>query len=518
MPWSKAQVEAKRQLARMGFFTGVRRRFPAPPNSASSPWPSPKSLSASLPTVESFNPGLLPAVLRRRVEDIAARLQVPLDFPAAIMVVALGAMLGLRAVIQPKTQDDWRVTPNLWGAIVGPPSSMKTPSIRAVLKPLEAMQRTAMEKHRRELEVYENELEKYNIRKDDWKRKSRAAATKGSQIEDFALSPPAKPALPRYILNDATIEKLHEILEDNPQGVFLLRDELAGWFATLDKKGRESERPFYLESWNGDGSYAMDRIGRDMVYVPHLCVSVFGGVQPAKLKSYLRDAVLGGFNDDGLAQRLQVLVWPDSPTDWENIDRPPDSVAESEIIDLFERIDKMPPDDPTCHRFDSEAQQLFDDWRQELELRLRREDMPAVLESHLAKYRSLMPSLALIFHICENPDSPVVSLIQAQRAAAFCAYLESHARRVYSCVVRGENRAAATLGEKLKGGQLGAEFTVREVYLKKWAGLGGPERAREALEILEEAGWVRRVEAESSTKGGRPPERYEVNPEVLHGS
>ena len=306
----------------MGFFSGGRHGFQAAATSGTSPWPSLKPLSAPLPAVDPFNPELLPPLLRRYVEDMAERLQVPVDFPAATIVVALGGTIGRRALVRPKTQDDWLVVPNLWGGIVGRPASMKTPCIRAALRPLETMQSGAMEQYNRELETFENELEKQHIRKDAWRKKSRKAADRESQIDDFEHAAPDKPALRRYFVNDATIEKLHEILKENPQGVLLLRDELVGWLAALEKQGRESERPFFLEAWNGDGSYTVDRIGRGTLYVPHLCISVFGAVQPAKLERYLGDAVVGGFNDDGFAQRFQVLVWPDPPTDWENIDRP----------------------------------------------------------------------------------------------------------------------------------------------------------------------------------------------------
>ena len=58
-------------------------------------------------------------------------------------------------------------------------------------------------------------------------------------------------------------------------------------------------------------------------------------------------------------------------------------------------------------RFDAAAQKKFDAWREELELRLRgNADHPAI-ESHLAKYRSLIPSLALILHLLDNGIGPI---------------------------------------------------------------------------------------------------------------
>ena len=61
--------------------------------------------------------------------------------------------------------------------------------------------------------------------------------------------------------NNATIEKIAEILRDNPDGILYYRDELMGWLRSLDKAGREADRAFYLEAWNGNGSFSVDRIG-----------------------------------------------------------------------------------------------------------------------------------------------------------------------------------------------------------------------------------------------------------------
>lgn len=68
------------------------------------------------------------------------------------------------------------------------------------------------------------------------------------------------PKRTRYLVNDTTVEKVGEILADNPNGVLLFRDELVGFLA-LDREGQEGARTFFLESWNGDGRFTFDRIG-----------------------------------------------------------------------------------------------------------------------------------------------------------------------------------------------------------------------------------------------------------------
>jgi hypothetical protein len=109
-----------------------------------------------------------------------------------------------------------------------------------------------------------------------------------------------------------------------------------------------------------------------------------------------------------------------------------------------------------------------------------------------------------------------VSLEHARKAAAWCEYLESHARRVYSCIVTPQLRAARELAERIKQRKIGAKgvFSCRDVYLKGWSGLDGPEAVKLAAEVLEDAGWIRELPSESGQAGGRPSLRWQVNPRL----
>jgi len=53
------------------------------------------------------------------------------------------------------------------------------------------------------------------------------------------------------MVNDTTTEKMVVIHKDNPNGILVYREELMGLFCSLNKKGREEDRAFYLQSWNG---------------------------------------------------------------------------------------------------------------------------------------------------------------------------------------------------------------------------------------------------------------------------
>jgi Protein of unknown function (DUF3987) len=481
------------------------------------PWPQPETLGGDIPPVPSFKVEFLPEALRPWVTDTAERMQVPLDVPAACAVVALGGCVNRRAVIQPKTADSsWKVVPNLWGGIVLPPGFLKSPTLNVITHPVVRIEDFWRIEYESAVAAFNLEREQSEIERAAWRESCKAAFKKGQDMPirpDREVRPPVQR---RLVITDSTFEKVHEIMRDNPAGLFMIRDELTGWLAELEREGRQGERAFFLSGWNGDSGFTIDRIGRGNVHVPHCALSILGGIQPARLRTYLIDALRDGPANDGLMQRFQVLVWPDVSKDWKLIDRAPHAEAEARAVKVFKWLAALDPDQPRLFRFAADAQQLFYDWLCELEGRVRGDELHPALISHLAKYRSLMPSLALLFELADQaagPDnSDRVSLDHARQAAALCEYLEAHAVRIYSCVVSPELRAARELAKKIKGKKLGAIFSLRDIYVKNWSGLDTPEAARMAVRILEDSNWVRALESEPGR--GRPSERFAINPRV----
>jgi putative DNA primase/helicase len=173
----------------------------------------------------------------------------------------------------------------------------------------------------------------------------------------------------------------------------------------------------------------------------------------------------------------------------------------------------MDADNPLRLRFTADAQDLFVAYLTDLEKRLRSDDMSPFMVAHLAKYRKLMPALALIFSIADG-SLEAVGLHHAQQAADLCEYLEHHARRVYASRISPERLAAISLSHKLAKGwkREGGRFTVRDVYQNDWSRLGTPDEARAAVRLLEEAGWVTLKNPKSDR--GRPSEIYAINPKI----
>ncbi|MBC8143183.1 MAG: DUF3987 domain-containing protein, partial [Armatimonadetes bacterium] len=164
-------------------------------------------------------------------------------------------------------------------------------------------------------------------------------------------------------------------------------------------------------------------------------------------------------------------------------------------------------------RFAPDVQSLFDAWREDLENRLRSDSESPALTEHLAKYRSLMPSLALLLHLAgDYPALGCVPLDCANRAIAWCAFLEAHARRIYGAANDAPMEAAELLAARIKA-SLPNPFTPRSVAKKGWQGLTDTESVRAALDVLDDRGWVKVVERKPEG-GGRPSVEVWINPSL----
>lgn len=254
-------------------------------------WPDPKPIEFGLPDVPAFDLSLLPNAYRPFVQDAAERMQCPADFIAAPLIVASAAALGNRVVVAPKARDiGWLVPATLWGAVVARPGMMKSPVISMALKPLCALEKDMLREH--EVRLRQHELEK--LRYDVERKSIESALKKGSPINADAMPvAPTPPEPERLVTNDATAPKLAMLCAASPRGIMNVRDELTGWMENLRAEGREADRAFYLEGWNGLNSFQVDRVGRGSDHIKTLNILMFGGIQPGKLQNYVRAATHG---------------------------------------------------------------------------------------------------------------------------------------------------------------------------------------------------------------------------------
>jgi putative DNA primase/helicase len=489
-------------------------------------WGDPVLLPNTLNSVDPFELELLPNAFRDRVEDISVRMSCPPDFSGMAIVVCAASVIGRRVAIRPKEFDDWTVVPNLWGCGVGRPGLMKTSALQQVMHPLKLLATEAHEKYTKEMKEFlaNNELA---LLKHKQAKKEVAVSLVAGDVDDDALKKQLASAVEedppvhrRYIVMDSTYEAVCDMLRESQHGFLQYRDELSGWWATLAKEGQENARSFWLECWNGDGDYYIDRIGRGRIHIPINTISVLGATQPGKIQAYLQGAIKGDTGDDGMIQRHQMLVWPDSSAEWKQYDKWPNADAKRETLAAFRRLDTMTAgeigatqdagDDLPYLRFTSEAQRVFDEWLGQLEHQLRSDEDPPYLESHFSKYRSLIPSLALVFHLVDVGEGRI-GFDSITRAIRWGTYLASHARRAYGVLDLVTVSAARKILKRIETGELKDGFSIRDIYLSHQTGLATKLDAEAAVELLVDYGWLRTRKVAS---GGRPSTVCDLHPKI----
>lgn len=487
---------------------------------------SPRPLPEELPPVIPFSESLLPQALAPWVTDTWERMQCPPDYPAVAAMVALAGVVGRQIAVGPQAETDWLVIPNLWGLLVGRPGLLKSPAMEAMLTPLKRLAQEAAEGFVATQAEHEAALLAHKLRREALEKSARQKLAKDPKADlgtDLLLPPLEPPHLKRYISSDSSVEALGELLRQNPDGLLVHRDEIMSLLKWLDREDNAAARGFYLTAWNGDSGYTFDRIGRGLnLHIPALCLSLLGSTQPGRLAGYVRTALQGGAGDDGLLQRFGLLVWPDVSANWQEIDRPSHELARQQARQIFRRLSRLDPDavgatlqedGPPLLRFDPDALVRFRHWRGQLEQRLRSGELHPAMESHLAKYRKLVPALALLDHLVDNGQGPIGEK-SLHRALGWADYLESHARRVYAAVTLPEVAAARAILQRIRKGDLTPPFSGWQVWRPGWSGLDNRPVVQDALDLLVEYGWLMAERQSAKATGGRPSTQYHVHPAV----
>jgi putative DNA primase/helicase len=485
----------------------------------------PHPLPASLLPVAPFDLELIPTQLRPWAADLCERLQCPGDYIGVSVMAAAGSVIGRKVLVRPHLEDDWAVVANQWAMGIGRPGVMKSPAMDEALRPLKQLSCLAEQQFKADQLRYTVDAAAAKLRHDENLRAAAKIIKKDREADiSYLLEETAgsEPTLRRYIANDTTAEALGVLLQQNPNGLLVFRDELVSLLENLDQEEHATQRGLYLTGWNGNSPYTFDRITRGLhLSIDAVCLSILGSSQPGRISQYLSRAIRGGRFDDGLIQRFGLLVWPDVSREWRHVDRRPDRAAREAAYAVFQRLDQLDWRDIRAQRdrgstgdeeglpylrLGIDAYDIFVAWRIKLENAVRLGDMHPALESHLAKYRKLVPGLSLICHLVDANTGPVGSA-SMNRAIAWATYLETHARRAYGSVTSAEADTARAILARIQSGHLQGEFSARDVWRPGWSRLTDRGAVQAGLEMLADYDWLtaRRVET-----GGRPTILYSV--------
>lgn len=436
----------------------------------------------------------------------------PLDFTALALLSTASALIGNARWAVP--WDGWKEPCVLWAMLVGDPSSGKSPALDAVLDPVKAIDAALSKVYLKERAEWSEQEELAKLRKAKWKADAKAALAEGdtppSQPKDADAGPP--PVRGRVRITDTTIEKAADLVHQGWRGLLLSRDELSGWLASMDRYNGGGDRPFWLEAFGGRG-YTVDRKSSpEPIVVDHLSISVLGGTQPDKL-----DSLLVHSDDDGLLARFMVVYPSPAP-----LRRPTTTLDQETAQEAMERLRSLNPVEdgegnlrPYFIHLDEAAQQALQEFR--VQCREWEGQTSGLMKSHVGKLPGLSVRVAMVLALLDwaMDGSGVVSTIEASHIGRACHYvgehLRHHAHRAYGAAsLAPELRSASQIAHIIKAEGL-RKISTRDIQRRMLSGLQAAKEIAPAFTILEEAGWLSRIQSEGA---GRPAKLYAVNPSV----
>jgi hypothetical protein len=453
----------------------------------------------------------LDAQWQKWVSEMAEAKGCPPDFIVGSLLTGTSGFIGNARRASP--WEGWDEPTILWCALVGLPSSGKSPAMDAVLNPIRSIENELSKVYKANLPEYETSKLQAQLKYESWFAEVKKTIQDRSDplVRPIETYEPEKPVRPRIIMVDTTIEEAGQLLSRNPKGLILAKDELSGLLENFTRRGG-SDKAFYLESFGGR-PYTVDRVKHsEPIIIPSLAISILGGIQPDRLDSLvLKEA------DDGFAARF-LYIWPNKSTP----SRPKCIPDNDFVMAFFNRLHTLPTGNTPCVlRLSEEAVVMFSEWR-EKDFR-EEEKVQGLLLSHVGKFPGLVIRLSIILTYLEwgltpeNAVEPVsISKIHVSKAIALMdGYFLPMARRCFLDSSLPQNLRDAKCLAKWILQEQPREFNASRLTRMKGSPLRDSKRLDDALRVLVEAGWIRSVGTRQGDNYGRMKKDFKVNPKAL---
>jgi DNA polymerase I-like protein with 3'-5' exonuclease and polymerase domains len=478
----------------------IRLAGPVEEAAGASPPPPKKPVTPPDP-YRPFPVGCLPEPVRSFVAQGAAALGCDVAYLALPALAAVASLIGNTRSIRLKR--DWYEPCVVWSGIVGDSGTLKSPALKMVVGPLYKIQRERIDQFRADKEEYQKAKAAY----DEGAR--QAKRDKKTLDED----PPEEPTLVRLITGDVTIEKLAELLEDNPRGLLASRDELGGWLGSFTRyKGKAggTDLPNWLEMHRAETLFVDRKTGdRPMLFVPRAAVSVTGGIQMGALAR----ALTAEHMEAGLAARLLLAMPAKKPKRWSEDEVDPDVRAsyEDALRGLLElQFDKDDRGDkaPFVVRLTPEAKDAWVKFYREWAW--RQAAVEGDLAAALSKLEAYAARLALVHHVVSHVAAKADSCdpikpASIEAGAELARWFAYEAQRIYAALAESaEDRHTRRLIDFIRSN--GGTLTARRLQRSNPARYKTADAAEAALDALVSAGLAEWVDKPAPATG-RPPAR-----------
>jgi hypothetical protein len=453
---------------------------------------------------------------------------VRIDHIVIPMLGVASSLIGKARRVQASTS--WIEPTTLWTCIVGQSGDRKTPGLRVILRALDRIEEENSPQQREAEHAHLLRAEKAKAALKAWRKACQQALTAKPPRE-----PPRMPMEavdpgdfinPALYVTDSTIQRLARLCEVRPRGMMQIRDELSGLFAGMARQA--GARGFYLECWNGD-KHVVERVdSARSLMVLNLLVGIIGGFQPDTLaRAFSGD-------EDGMYARF-LFGWPATPA------YVPLSDDIEEVDPLFQRVltklIRLPDEDeggkfapriiPLSHdaREEFESYRVFVDWVKR-GLEGREQQWLVKSESQVLRLASTLTYLdwaslddasgtgvGRISASMEPDEIPASCMVAATRLIR--EYFWPHARAALRQIGLTDRHRDLRRALRWIAANNRSAVSLKDIRREALGGALDAEQTRDLFDRLVVAGWLR---PEKTDTGGRPRERWLVNPKIFEAA
>ena len=294
------------QLMHNGDFTAASRDLYAQGYGDRQVIETPKEIieEAVVVSETDFPLDIFPAELQTYIKACNESLNNSIDYMACSLLFLTSIIIGNSLELEVKR--GWKESANLWMSLVGRAGVGKTPSISSITFPLSRLNNIEIKKHIEDAQKYENYM--------NMNEKEKAMS---SVVE--------KPKKTQFIVNDVTLEALVELHNENPNGIGVLKDELAGFFKDMNKYREGGDLEHWLSSWSGK-EINLNRKTAKSSFVEKAFLPIMGGIQPSILDAFHTDEN----KDNGFLDRM-LFTFPEI-----EIERYSDKEMSQQVLDWYE--------------------------------------------------------------------------------------------------------------------------------------------------------------------------------------
>lgn len=481
------------------------------------PAPEPLPLRRALPPAEPFPLAALGPVLEHAARAIMDRVQCP-DAIAAQSVLG-AASLAVQAhadVIIPATGHARPLS--LFLVTVAASGERKSAADSEALEPLRRCETSLLERYNRLWPKFKNEMQAYEASQKAALSRTKADFEAGKAALDAIGDPPSPPPAPMLLVREPTLGGLHKLFGEAEPSLGLFSDEAGGF---LGGHGMSEENRLHMaaglsELWDG-APIRRVRVGDGATILPGRRLAAHLMIQPGVADRLLSNVELG---QQGLLSRL--LVAAPASLAGTRMQRAADPRSRSaldaytrRVLDLLEL--EAPKQDgvlkPRRLELDGQAADLWRAFADDTESQLGPGGTLEPVRGFANKLSEHAVRLAGVIQLVEAPQAGSVGGEVMERGIALARFYVGEALRLFHTGAIPPEVAQAELLLSWLHTEWGKSLVgIGHVYQRGPNSIRTKGKARAAINVLEEHGWLHTVTDGAEIDGKRHRDAWRIIP------